>query len=289
MIFDGRQLANKILEEIKKETNLWPQKPSVAVVSFGAKKDNSSYIIQKRKTAESLGFGFKHYHYSKDDFSKARVYLNKIVKMENVSAVVVQMPLPAEINTSILNVIPPEKDPDLLSDRSVGMFFNEHSLVNPPTAEAILDILKEENISLSGKKIALLGYGRLVGRFLVPMLIKEGATVSIIDKNTPKEQVKQISLGSDIVISAVGEANLIKGDMLKSGAVVIDAGFSILDPALAGKGGVDGKIVGDVDLDSVKDKISLITPVPGGVGPITVARLFSNVAKLFKYSTKFKN
>ncbi|MDP3800426.1 MAG: bifunctional 5,10-methylenetetrahydrofolate dehydrogenase/5,10-methenyltetrahydrofolate cyclohydrolase [bacterium] len=279
IIFDGKKLASKILDSIKKETALWPQKPTVAVVSFGVKEDNSSYIIQKRKTAESLGFGFKDYNYSKESFSKAREYLNKIVKMEDVSAVVVQMPLPAEINVSILNVIPPEKDPDLLCDKSVGAFFNGHSLVNPPTAEAIIDILKEENISLLGKKVALFGYGRLVGRFLVPMLIKEGATVAIIDKNTSKDNAKLISLSSDIVISAVGEANIIKSDMVKDGSVVIDAGFSILD----------GNIVGDVDLDSVKDKISLITPVPGGVGPITVARLFSNVAKLFKYSTKFKN
>ena len=279
MIFDGKQLANKILDSIKKETNSWPQKPNLAVISFGDEKNNSSYIVQKRKTAESLGFGFNDYNYSKDDFSKAREYLNKIVKMESVSAVVVQMPLPAEINNSILNVIPPEKDPDLLCDRSVGAFFNGHSLVNPPTAEAILDVLKESNIVITGKKVALFGYGRLVGRFLVPMLIKEGATIAVIDKDTPKEDAKHISLGSDIIISAVGEANLIKSDMVKDGSVVIDAGFSILD----------GNIVGDVDLESVKDKISLITPVPGGVGPITVARLFSNVAKLFKYSTKFKN
>ncbi len=279
MIFDGKQLANKILDSIKKETNSWPQKPNLAVISFGDEKNNSSYIVQKRKTAESLGFGFNDYNYSKDDFSKAREYLNKIVKMESVSAVVVQMPLPAEINNSILNVILPEKDPDLLCDRSVGAFFNGHSLINPPTAEAILDVFKEENISLLGKKVALFGYGRLVGRFLVPMLIKEGATVAVIDKDTPKEDAKHISLCSDIIISAVGEANLIKSDMVKDGSVVIDAGFSILD----------GNIVGDVDLESVKDKISLITPVPGGVGPITVARLFSNVAKLFKYSTKFKN
>lgn len=279
MIFDGKKLANKILEEIKQKTNSWLEKPTVAVVSFGDKKDNSSYIIQKRKTAESLGFGFKHYHYSKQDFSKAREYLNKIVKMKNVSAVVVQMPIPSKINISILNVIPPEKDPDLLSDKSVGMFFNGHALVEPPTPIAILNILKESDIGLKNKKIALFGYGRLVGRFLVPMLINEGATVSTIDKNTPKEYAKNISLDADIIISAVGEPNLIKGNMLKDDSVVIDAGFSILD----------GNIAGDVDLDSVKDKTFLITPVPGGVGPVAVAQLFYNVARLFKYSNKLKN
>ncbi|MEK7629410.1 MAG: bifunctional 5,10-methylenetetrahydrofolate dehydrogenase/5,10-methenyltetrahydrofolate cyclohydrolase [Patescibacteria group bacterium] len=286
MIFDGKQLANKILDSIKKETVPWLKKPSVAVVSFGNKKDNSSYIIQKRKTAESLGFGFKHYHYSKEDFPKAREYLNKIVKMESVSAVVVQMPLLVEINVSILNVIPPEKDPDLLSDRSVGMFFNGHSLVEPPTPTAILNILKESNIDLKNKKVALFGYGRLVGRFLVPMLIKDGAVISVIEKDTPKDMAKQISTSSDIIISAVGEGKFIKEDMVKEGSVVIDAGFSILYPS---DGGVDGKIVGDVDLDSVKDKIFIITSVPGGVGPVGVARLFSNVVKLFKYSNKLKN
>ena len=285
-LFDGKQFSQKILDELKKETARWPKKPSVAIFSFGDKSENSSYILQKKKTAEFLDFGFKHYHYSKEDFSKSREYLNKIVKMESVSAVVVQMPLPAGINSSIVNVIPIAKDPDLLSDKAVGRFFNGQAWVDPPTPRAILNILKESKIEIKNKKVAIFGYGRLIGRFLVPMLIKEGATVFVVDKDTLKTDARDISMASDIVITATGEAKFLKGDMLTEGVVVIDAGFSLLDPALARKGGVDGKITGDVDLDSVKDKVSFITPVPGGVGPVGVAELFRNVAKLFKHSNQ---
>ncbi len=276
MIFDGKQLAQKILAELKTETAPWPQKPGLAVVSFGEKKENSSYILQKKKTAEFLGFDFDHYHYATADFPQARAYLNKIVKMQKISAVVVQLPLPAGLNYSILNLIPPEKDPDILSDKAVGMFFNGRSLVEPPTSSAIFRILKEADIAIKNKRVVLWGYGRLVGRFLVPMLIKAGAILAIIEKDTLPQEAHEISSDCDIVITATGQSRFLTGDMLKEGAVVIDVGFSILD----------GRITGDVDLDSVKDRVSLVTPVPGGVGPVGVAELFGNVARLLKLSNK---
>lgn len=294
MIFNGKQLAQKILDELKAETASWHQKPSVAVVSFGDKNENSSYILQKKKTADFLGFGFKQYHYSEVDFPKAREYVNKIAKRESVSAVVVQMPLPAGINDSLVNVIPVEKDPDLLSDKAVGMFFNGRSLVEPPTPAAILRILKEAGVSVKNKRVAVFGYGRLVGRFLSPMLIKEGAILSIIERDVSKNETVKISQEADVIITATGEARFLTGDMVKDGVVVVDAGFSLVDPVRDREGsqrppvsnGIDGKMTGDVDLESVKDKASFVTPVPGGVGPVGVAELFCNVAKLFKYSNQ---
>ena len=276
MVFDGKKLADKILKELKEETVLWLQKPSLAVVSFGQKEDNSSYITQKRKTAEFLGLDFKHYHYSDSDLLAGREYLNKIVKMKKHSAAVVQLPLAPGMNYSILNVIPTTKDPDLLSDKAVGLFFNGRSLVDPPTAAAILRALDESGISIKGKRIVLFGYGRLIGRFLMPMLIKKEAVVTVLEKNISQADVLDVCLKADIIISAVGEPGLITGPMVKKGAVIVDAGFSLLD----------GKIAGDVDWDSVKDKVSFITPVPGGIGPVTVAELFSNVIKLFKIHNK---
>ena len=276
IVFDGKKLAQKILDDLKAETSAWKNKPSVAVVSFGSKEENSSYITQKRKTAEFLGFGFNHYHYAKEDFFKAREYLNKIVKMEKHSSVVVQLPLPAGVNYSILNVIPPQKDPDLLSDKAVGLFFNGRSLVDPPTAAAILRILDESDIALKDKQVVLFGYGRLVGRFLMPRLVKAGAIVTVLEKGIGKNDILDISSKADIIISAAGEANFITAAMVKDGAAVVDAGFSLLD----------GKITGDVDWDSVKDKASFITPVPGGVGPVAVAELFANVIKLYKLANK---
>ncbi|MBI2454251.1 MAG: bifunctional 5,10-methylenetetrahydrofolate dehydrogenase/5,10-methenyltetrahydrofolate cyclohydrolase [Parcubacteria group bacterium] len=274
MVFDGNKLAEKILSEIKAQTSAWVEKPSVAVVSFGQKSANSSYIIQKKKAADFLGFGFKHYHYLESDFSKSREYLNKIAKMKKVSAVVVQLPLPQGINYSLLNVIPPQKDPDLLSDKSIGMFFNGRSLVEPPTPSAIIKIIEASGIGIKNKKVVVFGYGRLIGRFLTPILLKSGAIVSIIEKDTPKTVVLEFSNIADIIISAAGQPNLITAEMVKNGAVVIDAGFSL----------VDGRVSGDVEFQSVSEKASLITPVPGGVGPVSVAELFSNVVKLFEVS-----
>ncbi|MBI2052063.1 MAG: bifunctional 5,10-methylenetetrahydrofolate dehydrogenase/5,10-methenyltetrahydrofolate cyclohydrolase [Candidatus Sungbacteria bacterium] len=276
MIFDGKKLAQVILDNLKTEVSAWKNKPSLAVVSFGQKEDNSSYITQKRKTAEFLGLDFKHYHYSDSDLLASREYLNKIVKMKKHSAVVVQLPLAAGMNYSMLNIIPITKDPDLLSDKAVGLFFNGRSLVDPPTAAAVLRALDESGISIKGKRIVLFGYGRLIGRFLTPMLIKKEAVVTVLEKNIPQADVLDVCLKADIIISAVGKAGFITGSMIKKGAVIVDAGFSLLD----------GKIAGDVDFNSVKDKISFITPVPGGIGPVTVAELFSNVIKLFKIYNK---
>ncbi len=272
MIFDGKQLAQKILDKLKTETATWTKKPKVAVVSFGKEKENSSYILQKEKTANFLGFGFNHYHYKESDFPKVRDYVNKIVKMENISAVVMQLPLPEGISPALVNVIPVAKDPDLLSDKAVGIFFNERSLVEPPTPAAILHILDEAKIKIKNKKVVVFGFGRLVGRFLVPMLLKRGALVSIVEKDADSASVLELTLSSDIIISATGSPRSITGDMVRANTVIVDAGFSILD----------GKIVGDVDYDSVKDKVSFITLVPGGVGPVGVAQLFLNVTKLFK-------
>ena len=279
MIFDGKKLAQEILGEIKKETTSWKSKPTVAVVSLGNKSDNSSYIKQKKETALELGFGFKHFHFDLPlTTSKLSVELNKLSKREDINGIVVQLPLPENVKHSVFNIIPPEKDVDLLSDRAAGSFFNGRSLIDPPTAAAIIYILEKSNVDLRGKTIAVFGFGRLVGRFLTPMLITRGATVIIIEKNTPNAWAMEFSLKADIIISAVGQPNLIKADMVKEGAVVVDAGFSLFD----------NNIVGDVDFETVKNKASLITPVPGGVGPVTVALLFKNLMELYKLTKNNK-
>lgn len=300
MVFDGKKLAQEILDDLKAEMSSWKKKPFLAVVSLGPKSDNSSYILQKKKTAEFLGLGFENYHY--EDISSSKkiaAHLNKIAKMDKVSAMVVQMPLPQNVNSSVVNIIPVKKDPDLLSDKSVGLFFNGRSIIDPPTPAGILKILKSESVAVKNKKAVVLGHGRLVGRFLVPMLLHEGGAVSVIEKNTPKSIVLELSQGADIIISAVGQPNLINIEMVKTGAAVIDAGFSLVDPVRSKTSGmsadapahqisdgIDGKITGDVDFEAVKNKAGLITPVPGGIGPVGVAMLFYNVVKLYKYYYK---
>ncbi len=280
-IFDGKKISQEILDSIKSEVLPWKKKPFMAVVSIG--DGSSAYILQKKKAAEFLGFGFKHFSFNVSMSSaKFREELNRISKSKKNTAVIVQLPLPEKINNSVLNVIPPEKDPDLLSDRAVGSFFNGRAIVEPPTPLAIIKILEESKVVLENKKVAVFGYGRLVGRFLVPMLIKKGAAVSVIEKGLAKKDILEISDKADIIISATGVPNSITADMVKTGAVVVDSGFSIVYPDHSKSGGIDGKIVGDVDFEAVKNKASLITPVPGGVGPMGVAMLCQNVAQLFK-------
>lgn len=272
MVFDGKKLSREILNRIKSETAGWKSKPAVAVVSVGS--GSTAYISQKEKAADFLGFGFKRFNFEPTISSaKLRDELNKIAKSKKYAAVIVQLPLPDKINLSVLNVIPPEKDPDLLSDKAVGLFFNGRPPVEPPTPAAILKILEEANVGVKNKRVAIFGYGRLVGRFLLPMLLKLGAVVSVIEKDLPKDCVLEISLKADIIVSAVGIQNLITAEMVGQGAVVIDSGFSI---------GVDGKVAGDVDFEAVKNKSSLITPVPGGVGPVGIAMLYQNIAQLKK-------
>jgi methylenetetrahydrofolate dehydrogenase (NADP+)/methenyltetrahydrofolate cyclohydrolase len=275
MIFDGKKLSKEILDSIKSEVSRWKKKPFIAVVSIGG--DSSAYILQKKKAAEFLGFGFRHFNFkSTISSAKFREELNRISKSKKNASVIVQLPLPEKINNSVLNVIPSEKDPDLLSDKAIGSFFNGRAIVDPPTPQAIIKILEESKIVLQNKKIAVFGYGKLVGRFLVPMLLKKGAFVSVIEKGGSRDNVLEISTKADIIISATGVHNSIMEDMVKIGAVVIDSGFSI----------IDGKVFGDVDFDAVKNKVSLITPVPGGVGPMGIAMLCQNIAQLFKKFNK---
>lgn len=275
MIFDGKKLSIEILDSIKSEVSCWKGKPFMAVVSVGV--DFSAYILQKKKAAEFLGFGFRHFNFKPTISSaKFREELNRISKSRKNTSVIVQLPLPGKINNSVLNVIPLEKDPDLLSDKAIGSFFNGRAIVEPPTPRAIIRILEESKIGLENKNIAVFGYGKLVGRFLVPMLLEKGAMVSVIEKGLPRENVLEISAKADIIISATGVPNSITADMVKIGAVVVDSGFSI----------VDGKIIGDVGFEAVKNKVSLITPVPGGVGPMGIAMLCQNIAQLFKKFNK---
>ncbi len=270
-IFDGQALAKEILAEVKKELESLDKKPTLAVVSFGS--EQSLYIKRKKEVAEDLGIGFKRYSFDESISAKEfRRRLNEVVKSSQIDSVVVQLPLPKSINSAVLNIIPLEKDPDLLSDRAIGQFFNNRSKILPPTAEAILVILEKSNIKLKDALVVIFGYGKLVGRFLVKMFLEQEAIVRVAAHPLRNELLKDFVAKSDIIISGVGEALFLKANLLPEESVVVDAGFSTLD----------GKPVGDVNFEAVQDKFRLIIPVPGGVGPVGVAMLFKNIVKLYK-------
>src|SRR3989344_5900413 len=267
-IFNGNKFAREILEGLKQESKTLAVKPGVAVVGFG---EESAFIKRKRETAEFLGFNFRYHSFDESIGAKEfRERLNEIVRSHGVTAVVVQLPLPRNIKPAALNAIPIEKDPDFLSDRAVGLFFNDRSIVSPPSAQAIIGILERDGTKLENSKVAVFGYGNLVGRFLVKMLLDAKAQVRIAAHPMSQEDISEFVSGSDIVISAVGSHRFLDAALLPEGAAVVDAGFSMLD----------GKIAGDINFEAVPDKFKLIVPVPGGVGPVGVAMLFKNIIEL---------
>jgi len=265
-ILDGKKIAEKILEGIREEIKEKQLKLSLAVVSVGEESLFKAFVRQKEKACKKAGIDFNLFKFpeiiSKEDFKKE---VEKII--EGNSGIVIQLPLPENLK-DVFNIVPQKKDPDVLSEESKEKFERGELPVLPPVVCAVNHLLKEYNISLKGKNIVLAGKGKLVGKPLSVWLLNKGIDFSIVDKST--ENPVSFFKKADIIISGAGKADLIRGRMVKEGVIIIDAGTSLKK----------GKLVGDVDFESVSKKASYITPVPGGVGPLTVACLFENLIKL---------
>lgn len=261
VILNGKKLAEKILNTLKKEAN---SAIRLAVILIGNNPASLGFIKQKQHAAQKIGIGFKLYNFKKNISEQLFVKdFDSIIKDKANTGIVVQLPLPKHIDEQkILNMVPVVKDVDALS---VDNFF-----VEPPTASGIMKLLDEYGIKIKEKKAVIIGRGKLVGRPLEILMNKAGADLVICDSKTKNLASKTVK--ADILISATGKPHLVKENMVKNGAVVIDAGFSK----------IDNKIVGDIDFNNVKNKASYITPVPGGVGPMTVAMLMNNLIKSAK-------
>ncbi|MDO8560999.1 MAG: bifunctional 5,10-methylenetetrahydrofolate dehydrogenase/5,10-methenyltetrahydrofolate cyclohydrolase [bacterium] len=272
ILLDGRKLAEKILSGLREEIVKRKKLLRLAVVVVGENPVTLKFIEQKTKVAKSIGVDVRVYHFKEGVTTNAlRKNIAAIVREKKNSGVVIQLPLPPHINSQyILNAVPSEKDADVLSAKALGNFFVGKAAVLPPVVGAVKALFKEYNIDCRGKNIAVAGAGRLVGKPVVAWLINETGTVSIVNEFT--KDITQFTRGADIIISGVGKPKLITGDMVKEGVVVIDAGTSE----------AGGKIAGDVDFDSVSGKAAYITPVPGGIGPVTVAMLLDNLVTLSK-------
>jgi len=272
VLLDGKKLSEEILENLKKEIYNRKLKLKLAVIQIGENQVSSAFIGQKRIACKIAGIDFELFNFSPEiRIAELKSKIEKIAENSRNSGIIIQLPLPKKfITEELLNLIPEEKDADVLSEKSLGKFYQGTLGILPPTVQGILGLLKKYKISLQGKDIVILGAGRLVGFPLALQLLKEKATVSVLNefsKDTPSFTKK-----ADILISAVGKPNLIKGDMVKKGAIVIDAGNSI----------EKGRSSGDVDFKSVFKKAGFITPVPGGVGPMTVACLLKNLVEIKK-------
>ncbi len=272
MIVDGKKLAEEIKTSLKNEVGkLGGKKLKLAVVQVGRDPATNQFLEQKKKFGMAVGVDVRVYQLSEDISTNAlREKVSEIIHIKENTAVIVQLPLPPSINTAyILDSITPEKDADMLSSKSVGLFANGRSKIFPPVVGAVKYILEKNSVDVRSKNVVVVGAGRLVGKPVATWLTNVGATVTVCDEHTV--DISAFTKQADIVISGVGKPGLIKLDMVQDNVVLIDAGTS--ESA--------GKVVGDADL-AVAEKASIFTPVPGGVGPVTVAMLFQNVVELGK-------
>lgn len=271
MVIDGIALRDKIKTSLREEVLKSGKKLRLAVVKVGSDFAAEKFLAQKKKFAEEVGIDTRVYEIPEDiSTNKLREKVSQIVHIKENSGVIVQLPLPRHINAQyILDAVIPEKDPDMLSSKSWGMFATGKSKIIPPVVGAIKAIFDEYGVKVKGARVTVVGGGRLVGKPVSVWLISEGATVSVIDENTPRPD--SFTLNAGIVISGAGKPKFITPGMVEEGVVVIDAGTSESW----------GEISGDVDPE-VSKKSSLFSPVPGGVGPLTVAMLFKNLVVLTK-------
>lgn len=271
IILDGKKLRDKIFENLKQRLNNMSEKPTLAVILVGENPASQIYVRNKKKTAENLGINSIVINYPADISEK--ILLDKIQELNNdnkITAILVQLPLPKHIDKfKIIDTIAPEKDVDGLTPYNSGKLFSgEEPYVYPCTPKGILLLLDEYNIELEGKHVVVIGRSNLVGKPVAQMLLNRNATVTMCHSHT--KNLSDITKTADIVVSAVGK-NIIGEKMLKSDCVVVDVGI-FKD--------INGKICGDVDFTSASKIAAYISPVPGGVGPMTIASLMLNTVEL---------
>lgn len=270
-ILDGKKLRDKIFENLKDKIDKMKKKPTLAVILVGENPASQIYVRNKKKTAEKLGINSLSIEYPADISEKELVAkIEELNNDKNVTAILVQLPLPKHINKNkVIDAILPQKDVDGLTPYNLGKLFSgEKPYVFPCTPKGILLLLDEYNIELDGKNIVVIGRSNLVGKPVAQMLLNRNATVTMCHSHT--KNLSEITKTADIVVSAVGK-NVIGEKMLKSNCVVIDVGIFRDE---------NGKISGDVDFENVSKVTAYISPVPGGVGPMTIASLMLNTVEL---------
>jgi len=276
-IFDGKKEAESMLEKIKIEIKKNNLNLGLAVILVGENPVSQIYVKQKEIACQKVGINFRLFKFPVNiEFEDLKKEIIKIVRAVDNSGVIIQLPLPKDIPTQeILNLIPLEKDIDVLSEKSLGKFYNNQSSVLPPVVSGIKHFFEKYNINFKDKKIAILGSGRLVGKPTALWLTMQGATVSVLDEFT--KNISEITQKADILISGTGKSKLVSDSLIKMGAIVVDVGTSV----------EAGKIGGDVDTKSILKKASIVSPVPGGIGPMTVGCLIENLFKLNQNKNEF--
>lgn len=272
MILDGKKLSGKIKDNLKIEFGKLSIKPKLVVILVGNDTASKLYVKSKQRACNEVGVTSEVILLSNDITEQELIFeIEQLNNDPTVNGILVQLPLPHHLNeTVIINSICDKKDVDGFHVLNKGRLFNNLPGLVPATPLGVITLLKENNIEIKGKHAVVIGRSNIVGKPMAALLLNNDATVTICHRHT--SNLKDYTLQADIIVCAVGKANLITADMVKEGAVIVDVGINRIDK----------KIVGDVDFESVRQKASAITPVPGGVGPMTIAMLLCNLLACYQ-------
>lgn len=271
-LLDGKAIAKVLKEEIKSEVEAWKAQgvePKLAVILVGDDPASVVYAKSKQKVSESLGIAFELHVLPANSLEKdVLALIEQLNTDDKIHGIMIELPLPKHISKErVMAAVRPDKDVDGVHPINRGYILSGEEGLFPATPQSCIEILLRSGVQIAGKHVVIVGRGETVGKPLVFLILKHNATVTICHSKTP--DLGAFTRQADIVIAAVGRAKLVKGDMVKPGAIVVDAGINET---------TDG-ICGDVDFEAVKEKASLISPVPGGVGSLTTALIMRNVLK----------
>lgn len=281
IVISGKEVSAKVKEQVRGEAAQLAEKGitvGLAVVIAGNNPASRVYVNNKKKSCEEVGF--RSFEYALDESVSQGELLALVDKLNNdrdVNGILVQLPLPAHIDEkAVINAISPDKDVDAFHPVNVGKIMIGEYAFLPCTPAGVMELIHETGVEVSGKSCVVIGRSNIVGKPMAMLLLHENATVTICHSKT--RNLAEICAGADILVAAVGRANFVTADMVKEGAVVIDVGMNRLE---------NGKLCGDVDYEAVSKKAGYITPVPGGVGPMTIAMLMRNTLTAAKQQNGF--
>ncbi|MGL6022602.1 MAG: bifunctional methylenetetrahydrofolate dehydrogenase/methenyltetrahydrofolate cyclohydrolase FolD [Chitinophagaceae bacterium] len=273
MIISGIELSKKLREEMKKEVATYSGRlPHLLVILVGNNPASLSYVTGKQKASSLIGIKSSIIKLA-DTISENDLLekINQFNKDNTIDGILVQLPLPKHINESkVINTISIEKDVDGFHPLNVAKLYLEEPCIHPCTPKGIITMLKNAHVAIAGKHAVIVGRSNIVGKPMSQLLLQKNATVTICHSKTT--DLKSLTLQADILISAIGKPKFISADMIKQNAIVIDVGINR----------VEEKLVGDVDFENILHKASIITPVPGGVGPMTITSLLQNTLQIYK-------
>ena len=272
-IIDGKKLAENLRKNIANEVKQYSRPPGLAVVLVGDDEASQVYVRNKSRACVEVGFYSDQIHKSANITEEELLSeVNRLNENKTIDGILVQLPLPEHIDSNkIIEAIIPEKDVDGFSSENVGKLSQNKSFISPCTPKGVMKMLASIKCDLRGKDCVIIGASNIVGRPMAMEFLNVGATVQVCHKET--KDIKQKAKSADIIVAAAGVANLVNSEWVKDGAVIIDVGINRLE---------DGTMTGDVDFEDVKDMVSAISPVPGGVGPMTIAVLLENTLTAYQ-------